>query len=82
MVQNGGDFDLDIDMATDNVTEVAATSYEDKDSDTDSLGHNGDGEDEQAPYSELVTVNPETGLAKWDMAGEYAPPVSILLALR
>ncbi|AEO59791.1 hypothetical protein MYCTH_96065 [Thermothelomyces thermophilus ATCC 42464] len=126
MVQNGGDFDLDIDMATDvtaeqlltqlgqlqqriqeldqrdkaaqarikelenrekysqklNVTEVAATSYEDKDSDTDSLGHDGNGEDEQAPYSELVTVDPETGLAEWDMAGEYAPPISILPTLR
>ncbi|AEO54994.1 hypothetical protein MYCTH_89935 [Thermothelomyces thermophilus ATCC 42464] len=136
MVQNGGDFDLDIDMATNvtaeqllaqlgqlqqriqeldqrdkaaqarikelenrekysqkleiaaidettkNVTEVAATSYEDKDSDTDSLGHDGNGEDEQAPYSELVTVDPETGLAEWDMAGEYAPPISILPILR
>ncbi|AEO53783.1 hypothetical protein MYCTH_91282 [Thermothelomyces thermophilus ATCC 42464] len=126
MVQNGGDFDLDIDMATDvtaeqlltqlgqlqqriqeldqrdkaaqarikelenrekysqklNVTEVAATSYEDKDSDTDSLGHDGNGKDEQAPYSELVTVDLETGLAEWDMAGEYTPPISILPTLR
>ncbi|AEO62103.1 hypothetical protein MYCTH_96398 [Thermothelomyces thermophilus ATCC 42464] len=135
MVQNGGDFDLDIDMATDvtaeqlltqlgqlqqrvqeldqrdkaaqarikelenrekysqkleiaaidettkDVIEVAATSYEDKGSDTDSLGHDGNGEDEQAPNSELVTMDPETGLAEWDMAGEYAPPASILPAL-
>ncbi|AEO58487.1 hypothetical protein MYCTH_95399 [Thermothelomyces thermophilus ATCC 42464] len=63
------------------VIEVAATSYEDKGSDTDSLGHDGNGEDEQAPYSELVTVDPETGLAEWDTAGEYVPPISILPAL-
>ncbi|AEO62100.1 hypothetical protein MYCTH_2131293 [Thermothelomyces thermophilus ATCC 42464] len=107
MVQNGGDFDLDIDMATDvtaeqlltqlsqlqqreitaidettkDVIEVAATSYKDKGSDTDSLGHDGNGKDEQAPNSELVTMDPETGLAEWDMAGEYAPPASILPAL-
>ncbi|AEO55970.1 hypothetical protein MYCTH_2124937 [Thermothelomyces thermophilus ATCC 42464] len=70
-----------IDETTKDVIEVAATSYEDKGSDTDSLRHDGNGEDEQAPNSELVTVDPETGLAEWDMAGEYAPPASILPAL-
>ncbi|AEO60965.1 hypothetical protein MYCTH_2130105 [Thermothelomyces thermophilus ATCC 42464] len=35
-----------IDETTKDVIEVAATSYEDKGSDTDSLGHDGNGEDE------------------------------------
>ncbi|AEO59431.1 hypothetical protein MYCTH_2128489 [Thermothelomyces thermophilus ATCC 42464] len=70
-----------IDETTKDVIEVAATSYEDKGSDIDSLGHDGNGKDEQAPNSELVTVDPETGLAEWDMAGEYAPLASILPAL-
>ncbi|AEO60856.1 hypothetical protein MYCTH_2129999 [Thermothelomyces thermophilus ATCC 42464] len=42
-----------IDETTKDVIEVAATSYEDKGSDTDSLGYDGNGEDEQAPNSEL-----------------------------
>ncbi|AEO54727.1 hypothetical protein MYCTH_2052439, partial [Thermothelomyces thermophilus ATCC 42464] len=53
-----------IDETTKDVIEVAATSYEDRDSNTDSFGYNGNSKDEQAPYSELVTTDPETGLAK------------------
>ncbi|AEO57901.1 hypothetical protein MYCTH_2060623 [Thermothelomyces thermophilus ATCC 42464] len=54
----------DIDKTTKNVTEVVATSYEDRGSDTDSFGHDGNGKDKQVLYSELVTVNLEIGLAK------------------
>ncbi|AEO57900.1 hypothetical protein MYCTH_2060489, partial [Thermothelomyces thermophilus ATCC 42464] len=71
-----------IDEITKDVIEVAATSYKDKGSNIDSLRHDGNSKDEQAPYSELVTIDLEIGLAEWDMVGEYVPLVSILLALR
>ncbi|AEO54333.1 hypothetical protein MYCTH_2123212 [Thermothelomyces thermophilus ATCC 42464] len=52
----------DIDETTKNVTEVAATSYEDKDSDIDSLGHDGDGANRRAPGpTELQRVYGDEG---------------------
>ncbi|AEO55656.1 hypothetical protein MYCTH_2049971, partial [Thermothelomyces thermophilus ATCC 42464] len=54
----------DINETTKNITKVVATSYKDRGSDTDSLRYDGNGKDKQVPYSKLVTVDLETGLAE------------------
>ncbi|AEO61274.1 hypothetical protein MYCTH_2072459, partial [Thermothelomyces thermophilus ATCC 42464] len=53
-----------INEITKNVIEVAAIGYEDRGSNIDSLGYNSNNKDEQAPYSKLVTIDLEIGLAK------------------